>query len=177
MDRDLLLRPMRVRDLPHVLHIQYLSHGSGFEESAAVLERKLELAPAYCWVAEDSERLVAYLFSHPWQGYLPPSLHQRLPALPATADVWFVHDLALDPAVHGRGVGSSLFRQARRQARAAGWRRSLLVAIQGADQFWLRQGYHRIESNAALLAGADLAAVYGTGACLMGCALDDAAML
>lgn len=177
MDRDLLLRPMLVSDLPDVLRIQSLSHCSGFEESAAVLERKLELAPAYCWVALDDERLVAYLFSHPWQGSDPPSLHQRLPALPATADVWFVHDLALDPAVHGRGVGFRLFRKARHQARAAGWVRSLLVAIQGAEQFWMRQGYHRIESNTVLPGGTDLTAVYGAGACLMGCVLGDEAML
>ena len=175
MSRALQLRQMLPADMPAVLHIQRRAHGAGFVESAAVLQRKLELAPRCCWVAEREGQMLAYLYSHPWQGGSPPAVHQLLVELPLQADVWFVHDLALDPAMQGRGLASRLFQHACSQARLAGRTRSLLVALAGAEAFWRRQGYRRLDARVHSTPEADLTTAYGAGACLMQCSLIETA--
>ena len=155
----LALRPLHVADLPAVLAIQRAAYGEGYQESAAVLGRKLELAPQACWVAHLDAQAVGYVLAHPWGSAGAPALHVPLPALPAVADRGFVHDLAVSPAARGLGVAAALFARVRGWSRAAGHCGLRLVALADAVPFWARQGF--------CVLPAVLPAAYGEGACLM----------
>lgn len=153
------LRLLRADDLPAVLAIQRAAYGDGYQESAAVLERKRELAPAACWIAHAGQTALGYVFAHPWNGADAPPLHTPLAALPAAADRGFVHDLAVAPDARGLGVAAALFARVRAWSSAAGHRGICLVALADAVPFWARQGFSPLP--------AILPAAYGDGACLM----------
>ena len=155
----LALRPLRAADLPVVLAIQRAAYGDGYQESAAVLGRKLALAPQACWMAHRGDDALGYVFAHPWDAAGAPPLHVALAALPAGADRGFVHDLAVSPAARGLGVAAALFGRVRDWSRAAGHVGMRLVALGDAVPFWTRLGFSALPS--------DLPAAYGDGACLM----------
>lgn len=160
-----LVRAMQAADLPAVLEVQARAYPVSLHESAEVLLRKLHLAPDWCWVGCLDGRPVAYLFSHPWAGTLPPAVHAWLTGLPPAADCWFVHDLAVEPAYQGYGLARHLLQQGRARARATGQTRALLVAVGGAAAFWERQGFVPVDG-----AGQSPSA-YGAEACLMSAVL------
>ena len=159
------VRPLRAADLPAVLAIQHAAYGAGYQESAAVLGRKLEFAPRACWLAHMDEVAVGYVFAHPWSDAGAPPLHAPL-VLPAAADRGFVHDLAVLPAARGLGVAATLFTCVRAWSSAAGHRGMRLVALADAVPFWKRQGFQALPAT--------LPAGYGDGACLMECSLPQA---
>ncbi|MBV2263655.1 MAG: GNAT family N-acetyltransferase [Thauera sp.] len=152
---------MRAADLPDVLAIQRAAYGDGYQETAAVLARKLALAPQACWLAQADGAAVGYVFAHPWDDAGAPPLHAALATLPACAAHGFVHDLAVAPAARGLGVAAALFGRVRDWSAGAGHRGIRLVALADAVPFWARQGF------AALPPG------YGAGARLMERALRD----
>lgn len=153
------LRPLCMSDLPAVLAIQRAAYGDGYQESAAVLGRKLELAPQACWLAQSDGIAVGYVFAHPWNDAGAPPLHAPLQALPANAAHGFVHDLAVSPAARGLGVAAALFGRVRDWAAGAGYRGLRLVALADAVPFWARQGFAAVPEV--------LPAGYGEGACSM----------
>jgi len=153
------LRPLCMSDLPAVLAIQRAAYGDGYQESAAVLGRKLELAPQACWLAQSDGIAVGYVFAHPWNDAGAPPLHAPLQAPPAQAAHGFVHDLAVSPAARGLGVAAALFGRVRDWAAGAGYRGLRLVALADAVPFWARQGFAAVPEV--------LPAGYGEGACSM----------
>lgn len=160
-----VLRPLRADDLPAVLAIQRAAYGDDYQESAAVLGRKLALAPQACWLAQSEGAVVGYVFAHPWGDAGAPPLHAPLQALPARAAHGFVHDLAVSPAARGLGVAAALFARVRDWSDGAGHRGMRLVALADALPFWVRQGF-------AVMPGT-LPPGYGEGACLMERAVRD----
>jgi GNAT superfamily N-acetyltransferase len=153
------VRPLCADDLPAVLAIQHAAYGAGYQESAEVLGRKLELAPRGCWLAHMGEVAVGYVFAHPWDGAGAPALHAPIASIPARADHGFVHDLAVSPAVRGLGVAAALFARVRAWSSAAGHCSTRLVALADAVPFWARQGFFTLPAAPP--------AAYGEGACLM----------
>lgn len=140
------LRPMHAADADAVLAVQQAAYPPSHHESWAVLGRKLTLWPAGCWVmADEAGAVLAYLFSHPGRLDAPPPLHGVLDALPAEANAYAVHDLALHPRAQGQGLGSALWRQAQACAQAAGLPAMSLVAVQGSTGFWARQGFEAVD--------------------------------
>ncbi len=155
------LRPMKASDLPAVMRIQRAAYGDAYQESAAVLGRKLELAPDGCWLAERGGEPAAYVFAHPWRADAPPPLHAPLAALPDQADCVFMHDLAVAPSARGGGVAAGLLRGVAGWASRQGARSLNLVALADAAAFWARHGFTPVPG------GEDLAAGYGAGALFM----------
>lgn len=152
-------RPLRAADLDSVLAIQRAAYGDAYQESAAVLGRKLALAPRACWLAEIDGQPVGYVFAHPWHDLAPPPLHVELVPVAAVAQLAFVHDLAVAPAARGAGVAAALFSRVRQWSAQARHRRMLLVALKDAPGFWQRHGFRALARS--------LPPGYGDGACLM----------
>lgn len=162
---QLIFRQMREVDLPSVMQIQASAYASDFQESQAVFLRKLHLAPDFCWVAQVQDQVVGYLFSHPWQDVLPPALHAPLDALPEFASCWFVHDMAFLPQARGLGLAKRLYAAARNKVNDLNLSKSMLVAMPGVSDFWLRCGYQIVENLSDQLH--QKMSQYGGGARLM----------
>jgi ribosomal protein S18 acetylase RimI-like enzyme len=160
------VRAMRPGDLQAILALQAQAYESAafHPERAEVYVNRMALAPAYCLVAADADgSLLGYLVSHPWDDGIPPALDTTLQALPAPAQLWYLHDCAVDRAAKGRGVAGRLLQEGSDLARRHGLAQAALVAVNDAAGYWRRHGYRRL----ALPGLAQRLAGYGAGAAYM----------
>ncbi|MBY4638937.1 GNAT family N-acetyltransferase [Gluconacetobacter entanii] len=154
-------------DLPDVQALAGRIHPS-YPEDAAVFAERLALCPAGCLgLHEDGKRLAGYLLSHPWRLRAPPRLNTLLHALPPDPDCWYVHDIAIAPALRGQGATTRALALVEHAARRAGLHRIALMATGQAVGFWRRQGFAPVPSDAGA------AASYGDGAMPLSRAVPD----
>ena len=143
-------RPMRADDLPAVAAISATVHGDYVETQATYAER-LALYPAGCLVLERGglergDQVAGFLVSHPWHAGQSPALNERLGAIPHENADYYLHDIALLPQTRGSGAGKAALAFVIAHARARGFERVSLVAVNGADRFWSAQGFDHVET-------------------------------
>lgn len=155
---------MRAGDGEAVQAISDTVHGR-YTEPAAVYVERLRLYPAGCFVFEIDGQIAGYLVSHPWHRDHPPALGATVGTIPATADTYYLHDVALLPAARGTGAGTAAVALVMRQAAAAGFADVTLMAINGADRYWAAAGFADVTPESALLAAKK--AAYGPDARFM----------
>lgn len=131
---------MTALDLPDIGLIADAVH-PGFPEELSVLAEKQRLHPDGARLLEVNGRAAGYLFSHPWIADDIPPLNTRLGALPARPDIYYLHDLALLPEARGTGAAPMVVDAIVRHARALGFAKMALVAVNGSQAFWRRQGF------------------------------------
>ncbi|WP_088185665.1 GNAT family N-acetyltransferase [Sphingobium sp. Z007] len=141
-----LWRPMRGADIPAVAAISDAVHGA-YTERADIYAERLQLYPAGCWMLERVGAALGYLISHPWQGDQPPALNAPILAIPATADRYYLHDLALLPQARGTGAAADAVQLVVDHTDSAGFARITLIAVNGADAFWRKQGFLPVANN------------------------------
>ena len=137
----LIWRPMTAADLDGVVDVARLSFPDHFE-SRACFENRLALSPAMSFVlagADDAVR--GYLFAYPWKGQTAPALNTLIEAIPAEADLIYLHDLALHPQARGGGSTAAVVDRLVGQAMEDGWPAVALVAVNDAAGFWARHGF------------------------------------
>lgn len=149
-------------DLIQVECIQRLAYTPDLVEPLEALASRLALAPEFSLVARlgghlADAGLAGYLLAHPWPADESPGLAAQLRALPAGCTALHLHDMAIDPAHAGRGVGRALFDALITRGHAAGFRQLTLVAVQGAGTYWARYGLQAVRP----------ATNYGPGALFM----------
>lgn len=135
-----LWRPMNVADLPRVNQIADIVHVN-YPEDPAVFANRLALFPDGCRMAEDGAQSLGYCIVHPGIIGQPPALDSVLASLPAAADCLYIHDVALLPEARGRKLGIALARLMEDVARAHGFDRIALTAVNNSDGFWGSLGY------------------------------------
>src|SRR5690606_12912908 len=113
----------------------------GFFEAEAVLAEKFTLYRNGCYVLDVGEKPAGYVLSHPWRLGDLPALDTLLGALPADADTFYIHDLALLPLTRGIGAAGHIVAALTKHAMAMGFPTMSLVAVNNALAFWTRQGF------------------------------------
>lgn len=146
---------MRADDIAAVGAISDAVHGPAFTEAPAVYAERLALYPAGCHVFERNGVVAGYLISHPWHRDRAPALDRPLGAIPADADGYYLHDLALLPAARGTGAGKAALALVLAEAAAAGFADVTLMAVSGADSFWAAQGFTLADADSPSPYGAD----------------------
>jgi len=146
------VRALRPADLDAVLAVQAACYPPAMQEAAGVLRARIAAAGGTCAVAEDEHGLCGYLFAYPSRlGTVTPLGAAFDPA--PDADTLYLHDLAVSPRAHGRGLARRLVAQLLEQP--ARWRWSALVSVQDSEAFWRALGYatttvHDAAARAAL---------------------------
>ena len=144
----LSLRPLRVADVPLVLALQAQCYEAQFLEGAQAFAAKLAAAESLdcSWIALRGDEAVAYAVA------LPVCL-QSLPTLDASSitasmqpELLYLHDLAVAPLGRSLGLGRRLADQVEQSARTLGLDRIGLIAVQGSEPYWQRQGFAAVES-------------------------------
>jgi GNAT superfamily N-acetyltransferase len=154
---------MTAADIDGVVDVARLSFPDHFE-GRGCFENRLALSPDMSFVLAGNDDVVrGYLFAYPWRGETAPALNTLIEELPKDADRIYLHDLALDPDVRGGGHTRAIVERLVDQARADGWTKIALVAVNGATVFWQRMGFHPVTSPEL---SAKLAS-YGDDACYM----------
>lgn len=158
------LLPMQEHHLDGVQAVQQRAYARDLWETTAVLGQKQQLSARTCFViCSPEEQVVAYIFSHPWSDRAIPKLNSALTALPEHSTVLYIHDLAVDPDWHGRRLAQQLISAVEQAAHELALMVVALVAVQGAQSFWQRQGFV-VDVEAGLR---DSLQVYGAGAVYM----------
>lgn len=134
-------RPMTPADIDGVVAVARLSFPDHFEARECFAERQA-LAPEGCFVLSDAAGTVrGYLMAYPWRRDAAPPLDSLIGAIPADAEVIYLHDLAVHPDTRGGGHTRAIVERLAEQARAAGWPAIALVAVNEATAFWARNGF------------------------------------
>lgn len=134
-----ICRPMQAADIPVVAKISAKALPD-YPEGEFVFAERLRLFPQGCFVVEGSE-ILGYAISYPWVHGAPPRLNTALGALPAQPTTYYIHDIALRPAAHGRGLARTLIEKVVATAKAEGFRHLSLVSVNGSAAFWTSQGF------------------------------------
>lgn len=147
-------RPMREDDIAAVTAISDRVHGD-YTELPEVFASRLELYPAGCFTLQVPQSAVqhrlepvGYLIAHPWHRGAPPALNAVLDVLPTPAQTLYLHDIALLYQARGSGAGAAALALVEQLARAEGLADITLIAVNGADSYWLRQGFTIVDGGA-----------------------------
>lgn len=138
--QDVAWRAMTGYDLPAVQKIARQVH-PGFFESTEVLGERQRLYHNGCYLLEIGEKPAGYVLSHPWRSGSLPALNVLLGELPAAADTYYLHDLALLPVARRVGAASHIVAALGKHAAAQGYASMTLVAVNGSIGFWERHGF------------------------------------
>lgn len=157
------LRGLQAADLPALMALQARAYGAAFVEPAAVMAQRLTITPHTVWGLFDAPgAMQAYLLAYRSVPGAVASLHQPFEPAPRPRAL-YLHDLAVHPEAKGQGLGPRLVATALALARAEGLEGLGLVAVQGSQAFWQRQGFvpgRLDEASQAGLAGYGEEAVY-----------------
>lgn len=156
---------MTLADLELVLTIQQRCYPTAYHEPLAAFENKLRQSPGSAWLAMSGDQALAYLVTLPVDEGHFPALHGASWAPPPQAKWLYLHDLAVDPGHRGSGAGQRLVEQALGHARRLGIEGLALVAVQGSQPYWARQGFLASQVTHAALQQALRS--FGDGACFM----------
>ncbi|TWB16687.1 acetyltransferase (GNAT) family protein [Nitrospirillum amazonense] len=132
---------MTVADLAPAFTLACAIH-IDFFEALEVMADKLAVYPAGCLTlaAPDGE-LTGYAVSHPYARGRVPKLNHLLGGLPANADIYYIHDIAIDAAARGKGHAEMAVDLLAAHARHAGFREMRLLSVNNSGAFWRRRGF------------------------------------
>jgi len=131
---------MAKADLPAVGALAAFIHPA-YPEDDAVFAERLALYSAGCRVFDHGGKVEAYVVSHPWRRFEAPALNSLLGALPAAPSTFYIHDLALSSAVRNTGAAAQIVAWLAEHALGEHFRHMSLVAVNGSEGFWQRQGF------------------------------------
>lgn len=134
------LRPITHSDWPHILDIQLECYPQIEPESLAVLQSKWQASPDSCFVIELDNNIIGYCLAHPWLLDNPPSLEQQLYQI-EQANTLYLHDIALSTKAQGKGAGKQALAKLINFANNNHFANISLVAVQGAHNYWGKQGF------------------------------------
>lgn len=137
-------RALTTLDLPAVEAIAEAVHPT-FPEDLAVLAERQRLYPDGARLLELDGLPAGYLLSHPWRFGTMPALNSLLGAIPADADTYYLHDLALLPRARGTGAAAMIVGDMLRHARASGFSGVSLAAVNGSLPFWYKHGFRTVD--------------------------------
>ncbi len=154
-----MIRSIKSDDWPSILHIQSLAYPADFLESEMNLRAKHMMGARFCQVMELQDQIHAYCLAHPWPTGEAPNLFSSQIET-RHADNLFLHDMAVNPQLGGKGYARQLFNWLLSTARAAGMTSISLAAVQGSAPFWTHLGF-------TVSVDYQLPANYGEGAVFM----------
>ena len=138
---NITVRLMSESDLPAVLSIQAACYPQHYQEEASAFKAKLRLNPCGCWVACRDQHVQGYLVTVLTDEHHIPSLNSDSLWEPVYPHMLFIHDLALNPEARGLGLSNAMLDSALDYARCRALSTIALVAVQGADAYWTKQGF------------------------------------
>lgn len=163
----LQLKVMDTADVSAVLALQAQCYGPEFHESAQAFQAKLRATQGlHCsFLARQGGQDLGYVVSLPVDDAGLPALDAPDCPRASAPRMMYLHDLAVAPAGRERRLGHKLVQQVVQRAQDMGLARIGLVAVQGSQAWWQRQGFTEVSTPAEPLAGK--LASFGEGASFM----------
>jgi GNAT superfamily N-acetyltransferase len=143
---------MVAADLAAVAAIERDGHNPLPPEGEAVFADRLAVFQEGCFVVGPGRAVEGYAIAHPWRLGTVPALGLAHIALPPEPDCLWLHDVALRPALRGRGLIPSPLARLDALARAHALPTLALTAVHGTETLWSRHGFAAAPDNDAALA-------------------------
>ncbi|WP_432452403.1 MULTISPECIES: GNAT family N-acetyltransferase [unclassified Agarivorans] len=153
------IKPINEATWSEILKLQAEAYALVDPESLEVLKSKWLCSPECCFVYEKAGNVIGYLLAHSWNKDTPPKLFQALP-VGSEGTILFLHDLAISSTAAGHGLGKKMVGNLLNIAKNSGFQQIRLVAVQDSSEFWKKQGFSSLGSQA-------VDPSYGVGAQLM----------
>jgi GNAT superfamily N-acetyltransferase len=129
-----------------ILRIQLEVYVEIEPEDLKTMRSKWLVSPQCCFTYQKYNKTLAYLLAHAWNSETPPNLSEPLNP-DCKGNILFLHDLAVSDQIKGMGVGKAMFEHLLSETNSLNFERIMLVAIQGSNQFWQKQGFEPIEND------------------------------
>jgi len=127
-----------------ILRVQEEAYTDVPPEDVNVLKSKWNSSPETCFIFQsENKNILGYLLAHSWNSDEPPKLFEELPK-GSFGTILYLHDLAVSKSSMGMGVGKQLANKLLDTARSRGFKKVLLVAVQGSEGFWSSLGFSEI---------------------------------
>lgn len=140
------LRLLTSLDIDALRRLEAEAYLPSLHESDAALLRLIALFPDGAIGAFDDGGLCGFIFGVPLTAGTTLELREPLDAIPADADIFYVHDIAVAARCRGRGVGRQLAERLLDVARGRGFTRAELVSVQGSAPFWEQFGFRAVRA-------------------------------
>jgi GNAT superfamily N-acetyltransferase len=108
-------------------------------EAEAVFHERQRLFPEGCLVLAENNEIGGYIVSFPIRHGKPPALNAMLGEIPAEADQYYLHDIAILPGFRGRGAAAEGIGRILEVARR--YPTTCLISVYGTGPFWARFGF------------------------------------
>lgn len=142
--RTLRLRLLTEADIDELHRLEAEAYLPELHESDDAFLQMMRLFPQGAFGFFDAQGLCGYAFGAPSKAGTLLTLRQPLEKLPADADTFYIHDVAVTARCRGRGIGRMLAAELLAVARARGFSRSELVSVQGSAAFWRQFGFEAV---------------------------------
>ncbi|KAK3988233.1 hypothetical protein QBC44DRAFT_398417 [Cladorrhinum sp. PSN332] len=138
----LLWRSMAPGDINGV-HLVADEIHSALPESDNVYKERLSLFPEGCLVLADAndKTIFGYTIAHPIRRGCPPALDSMLGEIAPGADQFYIHDVAVSPALRGKGMAKEAIGRLLALSESSGYETTCLISVYGTSPFWARFGF------------------------------------
>ncbi len=131
---------LSVHDVPQLMLVQQNCYSEELVESAAVMAERIADFAASCWGYFVDQQMAGYLLAYPSVlGSITP-LAAAFPLYP-DANCLYLHDMAISGDFRGQSLAPQLLAHACDAAEQMGLQALALVAVQGAEGYWVKQGF------------------------------------
>jgi ribosomal protein S18 acetylase RimI-like enzyme len=140
-------RPLLPSDINELVRVAAEVHPE-LPESHQVFSERLALFPEGCLGLIEGDHFCGYAISHPIRQCQPPELDSMLGEIDPGADQYYIHDIAILPALRGRGLASVGVQKL--LAVAERYPSTCLVSVYGTERFWGGFGFIKCPASNAL---------------------------
>ena len=157
-------------DVPQLMLVQQNCYAEELVESAAVMADRISAFSQTCWGYFVDQQMAGYLLAYPSVlGSITP-LAAAFPVYQNT-NCLYLHDMAISSDFRGQSLAPKLLAHATTEARKLGLQALALVAVQGAEGYWAKQGFVTV-TNITAEQQAILDTYLPEIACYMTCSLN-----
>ncbi|WP_127023380.1 GNAT family N-acetyltransferase [Rheinheimera mangrovi] len=135
-------------DVPQLMQVQQNCYSEELVESAAVMSERVSAFTQTCWGYFVDQQMAGYLLAYPSVlGSITP-LAAPFPQYQNT-NCLYLHDMAISSDFRGQALAPALLANASTEAKKLGLEALALVAVQGAEGYWAKQGFVKVREISA----------------------------
>jgi ribosomal protein S18 acetylase RimI-like enzyme len=139
---------LSVCDVPQLMRVQQNCYSEELVESAAVMSERVSAFTQTCWGYFVDQQMAGYLLAYPSVlGSITP-LAAPFPQYQNT-NCLYLHDMAISSDFRGQSLAPALLANASTEAKKLGLEALALVAVQGAEGYWAKQGFVKVREISA----------------------------
>lgn len=139
------IRVLKSADLSAVMAMQERAYVPDLHEPRSLFSSMMDAEGGITLGSVHKGEMRGYLFAYPVQ-------HSRTdfydgPRAEYDAGIIYLHDMAIDPAAQGSGIGKALYDAFEAEAKTKGIHTIIANAIDGRLEFWEKQGFLSISET------------------------------